>query len=91
MNVKLKTKRIFGKEFTFKVEDEDLDMPTYQQIRGIIKGPSWLVKMGVHLLLLNCNLYNIAQFLFLQFIVLHVLRQLNFLQLKNIKSWRKFT
>ena len=47
MNVKLKTKRIFGKEFTFKVEDEDLDMPTYQHIRGIIKGPSWLVKFKV--------------------------------------------
>jgi len=41
MNVKLKRKKIFGKEFVFTVQDEELKSPIYRQIRGIIKEPSW--------------------------------------------------
>ena len=41
MNVHQKTKKIFGKEFVFTVQDEELVVPIYRQIRGIIKEPSW--------------------------------------------------
>ena len=43
MNVHQKTKKIFGKEFVFTVQDEELNAPIYRQIRGIIKEPSWLI------------------------------------------------
>jgi hypothetical protein len=41
MNVVQRKKKIFGKEFVFTVQDEDLVMPNYRKIRGIIKEPSW--------------------------------------------------
>jgi hypothetical protein len=41
MNVQLKRKKIFGKEFVFTVQDEELNSPIYRQIRGIIKEPFW--------------------------------------------------
>jgi len=43
MNVRQKKRRIFGKEFVFTVQDEELQAPVYRQIRGIIKEPSWYV------------------------------------------------
>jgi hypothetical protein len=39
MNVQLKRKKIFGKEFVFTVQDEELNSSIYKQIRGIIKEP----------------------------------------------------
>ena len=41
MNVQQKRRKIFGKEFVFTVQDEELVSPIYRQIRGIIKEPSW--------------------------------------------------
>jgi hypothetical protein len=41
MNVQQKRKKIFGKEFVFTVQDEELKDPIYRQIRGVIKEPSW--------------------------------------------------
>jgi len=41
MNIQLKTKKIFDKEFVFTVQDEELNSPIYKQIRGIIKEPFW--------------------------------------------------
>ena len=43
MNVHQKKRKIFGKEFVFTVQDEELQAPVYRQIRGIIKEPSWYV------------------------------------------------
>jgi len=44
MNVKQKRKKILGKEFVFTVQDEELVIPNYRQIRGIVKEPSWYKK-----------------------------------------------
>jgi len=41
MNVRHKKKKIFGKEFVFTVQDEELKAKIYKQIRGIIKESSW--------------------------------------------------
>ena len=41
MNVKRRTKKIFGKEITYTVQDEELEAPVYRQIRGVIREPSW--------------------------------------------------
>jgi hypothetical protein len=41
MNFHQKKRQIFGKEFVFTVQDEELKAPIYRQIRGIIKEPSW--------------------------------------------------
>ena len=41
MNVQRRKTVIFGKEFTFTVQDEELVLPKYRQIRGFIKEPSW--------------------------------------------------
>jgi hypothetical protein len=40
MNVHQKKRKIFGKEFVFTVQDEELKTPIYRQIRGVIKEPS---------------------------------------------------
>ncbi len=40
MNVHQKKRKIFGKEFVFTVQDEEIKMPIYRQIRGVIKEPS---------------------------------------------------
>ena len=37
MNVKILT--IFGREIT--IQDEDLEMPKYFTIKGVVKEPSW--------------------------------------------------
>jgi len=39
MNVKILT--IFGREIT--IQDEELEMPKYFTIKGVVKEPSWLV------------------------------------------------
>jgi hypothetical protein len=41
MNVHHQKRKIFGKEFVFTVQDQELKAPIYRQIRGIIKEPSW--------------------------------------------------
>jgi hypothetical protein len=38
MNVKVT--KIFGREIT--IQDEELVMPKYTQIRGVVREPSWL-------------------------------------------------
>jgi len=39
-SAKSKKRKIFGKEFVFTVQDEEIKMPIYRQIRGVIKEPS---------------------------------------------------
>ena len=34
------TTNIFGRQIT--IQDEELVMPKYSQIKGIVRGPSWL-------------------------------------------------
>jgi hypothetical protein len=48
MNVQQKKRKIFGKEFIFTVQDEELKTPVYRQIRGIINEPSWYLQISLY-------------------------------------------
>ena len=43
MNVR--TKKLFGREIT--IQDEELVMPKYSQIRGVVREPSWYKRSSI--------------------------------------------
>ena len=61
MNVKIR--KVFGREIT--IQDEELVMPKYAKIKGVVKEPSWLELLKLFILyLLSIHLFY-SHFIFI--------------------------